>query len=134
VFTTSVLVRSASVVDDPGTPAGINVGIGTVVVVGAAVVAAMIPAADAGWRFGAVAAAVGLFAAVSLDQRALGPVVGLGWLVVNGFLINRLGELSWHGSVDVLRLMLLVVAGTAGLALGEVAMSARERRERWRLG
>ena len=132
--TTSVLIRSIPVVDDPQTPVGINVGVGAVAVVSAAVVAAMVPVVDAGWRFGVVAAAVGLFAAFTLDQRALGPVAGIAWLVVNGFLVNRLGELSWHGSADLLRLMLLVVVGTSGLVVGEVAMAARGRRDRWRLG
>jgi hypothetical protein len=89
-------------------------------VVAAALVAAPIPSTHSGWRFAVVAVAVGLFAALTLDGLALAGVAVLGWLVVNGFLVDRLGELSWHGSSDLYRMLLLVVAGAFGLAVGEI--------------
>jgi hypothetical protein len=64
--------------------------------------------------------AVGLFAALTNDVLALIPVVALAWLVVNGFLVDRLGELSWHGWPDLFRLSLLACAGYVGLAISRV--------------
>jgi MFS family permease len=116
------------------TPTGIALGAGAVSVVTAAMLAALAPAADAGWRFGLVAGAVGLFAAVTGDGWAVAAVVPLGFLIVNGFLVDRAGELAWHGSPDLLRLMLLILIGGSGIALGEAARGLRELRTRWRTG
>jgi nitroreductase len=38
---------------------------------------------------------------------------GIGWLFVTGFVVDRLGELTWHGSADAVRLLLLVAAAAA---------------------
>jgi hypothetical protein len=104
---------------DTGTPAGINLGLGVVLVVAAVLVAAVIPPVDGYWRFGLVAGAVGLFAGLTVDQVALLGVAVIAWLLADGFLVNRLGELSWHGSSDIWRMALLVTTGTVGLLLGE---------------
>jgi MFS family permease len=113
------------------TPVGINLALGTAMIVVAALLAAVIPATHAGWRFALVATAVGLFAALTLDQLALAAVALLSWLVVNGFLVDRLGELSWHGSADLYRMLLLVVSGAFGLAAGEVYRQLIALRTRW---
>ncbi len=42
-------------------------------------------------------------------------VVPLAWLVADGFLENRLGELSRHGSTDLYLILQLVVAAALGL-------------------
>jgi MFS family permease len=115
------------------TPVGINVGVGSVAIVVAGLVAAAIPTADPEWRFGVMAAAVGLFAAITVDHFALLPVAVLAFLVTNGFLEDRLGELSWHGSTDLWRLLLLVMIGTFGLAAGEVYRQVHALRARWRV-
>jgi hypothetical protein len=94
-------------------------GAGAVGLVAVAIIAALIPSADAGWRFAVVAVTVGLFAAISLDQRALAGVAVLAALIYNGFLEDRLGQLTWHGSDDLWRLLLLVIVSAWGLALGE---------------
>jgi MFS family permease len=112
------------------TPVGINLAVGAAMVVAAALVAALLPAAQTGWRFAVVALAVGLFAALTLDQFALAGVALLGWLVTNGFLVDRLGELSWHGSADLYRILLLVVVGAVGLAVGEVCRQLAALRAR----
>lgn len=104
---------------DTGTPAGINLGLGAVLVVAAVLVAAVVPPAHGYWRFGLVAAAVGSFAALTVDRTALLGVALIAWLLADGFLVNRDGELSWHGSSDIWRTMLLVAAGIAGLLVGE---------------
>jgi hypothetical protein len=119
---------------DERTPVGINLGIGAAMIVGAGMVAAPIAAQHIGWRFAIVAVAVACFAVLTLDRLALAGVVALGWLVVNGFLVDRLGELSWHGSSDLYRLMLLVMAGALGLAIGEAYRYVRDLRARWRSG
>jgi MFS family permease len=113
------------------TPVGINLAAGTAMVLAAALVAAPIPTMHAGWRFAVIAVAVGLFAALTLDRLALAGVALLGWLVVNGFLVDRLGELSWHGSADLYRMLLLVVAGAFGLAVGEIFRRLVVLRARW---
>jgi hypothetical protein len=113
------------------TPVGINIGIGAVLVVAAAIVAALIPVAHTGWRFAVVAVVVGLFAVLTVDHLALAPVALLGWLVVNGFLVDRFGELTWHGSPDLYRLMLLVMAGALGLAVGEARQQILQLATRW---
>jgi hypothetical protein len=111
------------------TPVGINVGIGSGVMVVAGLVGASIP--SAAWRLTVIALAVAGFAATTLDEVALAPVAALGFAILNGFLIDRYGQLSWHGSADLGRLMLLVVAGGVGLGFGEAWRLLRNLRERW---
>jgi hypothetical protein len=101
-------------------------------IVAAGIVAALVPAAYPGPRFAVVAVAVGLFAVLTVDHLALAPVALLGALVVNGFLVNRFGELTWHGSSDLYRLMLLAMAGALGLAIGEARQQIFTLRNRWR--
>ena len=117
---------------DTRTPVGVNIGTGGGLIIVAALVAAPIPGADQQARLAVVAIAVGLWAALTVDHRALAAVVVLGWLVADGFLENRLGELSWHGSTDVYLLMFLVMAGAVGLAVGETARQLARLRARWR--
>ena len=45
-----------------------------------------------------------------------------------------MGELAWHGSAVLLRLMLLVLISSTGLVIGEVARGLRETRACWRAG
>jgi hypothetical protein len=114
-------------------PTGITTGVGGLAVVVAALVAALIPVPHTGWRFAVVAGVVGLFATLTRDEWAVAAVAALSWLVFNGFLVNQMGDLSWHGSPDLLRLMLLVLIGGSGLALGEaihaLANDEKEKRD-----
>jgi hypothetical protein len=103
----------------PSTPTGLAIGAGAVGLVVAAIIAAAIPTGDAGWRFAVMAIAVGLFAAISLDQVALGGIVVLAFLISDGFLEDRSGQLTWHGSGDLWRVLLLVMASAWGLSFGE---------------
>lgn len=107
---------------------GMALGAGAVLMVAATLVAAAIPAADPGWRFAVVAVAVGVFAAATLDQVVLAGVALIAFLLVNGFLVDRFGQLSWHGAADVWRALLLVVAGAWGLAAGEAYRYVRALR------
>lgn len=135
VMRTSTRVRSGPVgAVHEATPVGINTALGTVALVAAASVAAAIPVAAGDWRLTVVAVAVGGFAAATVDHRAVAVVVGLGWLLVDGFLVDRLGQLSWHGPADLLRLLLLAGVAAVGLALGNLTRMVRDCLQRWRLG
>ena len=100
------------------TPLGISATMGAVVVVIASFVAAAVPGADPGLRLALVAAAVGGVALATPDPPALGVVLIVAFGLLNGFLVNRLGDLSWHGAADVRRLAVLVLAAACGLVLG----------------
>jgi hypothetical protein len=132
VFTTW-FGRSARVDDDAGTPVGINLAVGAVTITAAVFVAASVPIADPQWRCAVVAVAVGLFAAFTLDWPAVAAVVLPTWMIMNGFLVNRLGDLSWHGRADLDRFVVLVVAGCLGLAVGKAHRRVHGLRERWQL-
>ena len=108
-----------------GTPVGINVGVGAVMIVAGALVAAAVPAAHNGWRLELIAVAVAVAAAVTADHLAMAAVVPLGWLVADGFLENRSGDLTWHGATDMYLILLLVMAAAIGLAAGEARAENR---------
>jgi hypothetical protein len=114
------------------TPVGIALAFGTAGMTAAAIIASVIPAADTGWRFGIVAATLFVFAAVSLDQRALAGVALIAFLITNGFLEDRFGQLSWHGSKDIWLGLLLIIAGGVGLATGAAYRFVRDVRQRYR--
>jgi hypothetical protein len=103
---------------DDGPPVGLTIAGGSVAIVGAALVAALVPPADSAWRLGVMVAVIGVFAARSRQWQAMAALVPLAWLVVNGFLIDRYGVLAWHGAADAYRLLLLTLAAAAGLAIG----------------
>jgi hypothetical protein len=126
----SISVRWAAITStDDAAPVGINVASGAVAIVVAAFVAAAIPLVDGGWRWAILDVVVGGFAALTADGPALTAVVGLAWLVGNGFLVDRAGELSWHGWADASRLLVLIAAGVAGLLAGALSRLTREWRE-----
>jgi hypothetical protein len=63
-----------------------------------------------------------LAAAVSVRTRALPiPAVAvIAWLFYAGFLVGRHGEISWHGSIDVWRVAVIVGAAYCGAMIGRV--------------
>ena len=104
---------------------GLGIGFGAVTVVTAGLLAAAVPVTDQPMRFGVMVAAVAVFAALTGDRVAAAWAAGLAWLVVNGFLVDRFGELSWHGPADVYRAAMLTLAGVLGLLIAAV----RRRRD-----
>lgn len=120
--------------DDTATPLGINVAIGAVVITAAMFAAAAVPIGDPQGRCAVVAVALGLFAVFTTDRLAVSAIVLPTWMIMNGFLVNHLGDLSWHGWGDLDRFLALVAAGVIGLAIGAAHQRIRELRERWRLG
>lgn len=107
-------------VDDTGTPLGIDVTVGAVSVTTGMFVAASFPDTDPRWRCAIVAMALGLFAAYTTNRAAVALIIPATWMVMDGFLVNRLGELSWDGGPDLARFLVLVAAGCFGLALGQI--------------
>ncbi len=91
------------------TPFGINVVTGAAVVTAAAVLAAAaFPAVPA--RLAVMALAVAGYSAVVADTRASLAVAALAYLLFNGFLANRYGELAWDGATSVWHLAIFVLA------------------------
>jgi hypothetical protein len=122
--------------DEENIPTGFAVAAGSVVVVASAFVSSAIPASAGAARFGLVAAALGGFAALTVNAVAIAVVGLLAFLVFDGFLVNQLGELSWHGAADVQRLFLLIVVSISGLVAGRGYRVLRKwrlwrQRERW---
>jgi hypothetical protein len=107
------------VATSPARPTSLLIGTGALTVMLATLGVASIPASSA-LRFGVVAVAVGGFAALALDGAAVAWTGALAWLLVNGFLVDRFGELSWHGRADLYRALVLVAAAAVGLAAGHV--------------
>ena len=110
---------------------GVAIGLGSAVVVVSAFVSAAVPASDGAARLGVVGAGLAGFAALTINPVAVAAVAGLGFLVFDGFLVNHLGALSWHGAADGTRLMVLAAAGVLGLGAG-VAYRAVHRINSWR--
>jgi MFS family permease len=131
---TAWIARFARPPEHEGTPVGINLALGAVIVTVAAFLADWLPVADPLGRCAVIAAGIGGFAVFTTDPRAVAMLLLPTWLVMNGFVVNRLGELTWHGSADVYRLLALAGSGVAGLALGALAAHLRDQRACWRLG
>jgi hypothetical protein len=110
-------------------PVGVDTAGGAAAVVLAALGASVVPAADGWWRMVVVGAVVAVFAAVTADARAAAAVVVLAWLVVNGFLVDRYGQLAWHGDPDLVRLLVLAVCAFLGVLLGRARTPSPARRE-----
>jgi hypothetical protein len=102
-------------VDTDVTPAGIETAVGAAGVVVATIVAACLPVRVGDWRLMPVAVALLVTGAWVRHVRVLALVAVSAALMVDGFLVNRLGELTWDGTADAYRLS--VAAGSAGLGL-----------------
>jgi hypothetical protein len=113
---------------DRDIPLGFNVAGGSAVVVVAAFVSAVVPPSAGAVRLGLFALALGLFAARTVDPLAVALVGVLGFGVFEGFLVNQVGELTWHGAADVSRLWVLVVAAVCGLVAGAAYRGVRRAR------
>jgi hypothetical protein len=117
-------------------PTGFAIAGGSILVVVAAFVAALIPASAGAVRLGIVAAGLGVFAAVTVNPAAIVAVGVVAFLVFDGFLVNQLGELSWHGAADDQRLFVFILVSISGMLVGVAYRAVREwavwrRRTRW---
>jgi hypothetical protein len=109
-------------------PQEILLGIGSVAVIVAALIASAVPAADGAARYGVLVVAVLVFTMVADVWAAAIGVAVVGYLVFDGFLVNQLGELSWHGQADTIRLMALTLAVVLGRLAGDGYRAVRWRR------
>ena len=121
----------ASVFEPEVVPSGFGIAAGSVVVVGSAFGAAVVPATAGAVRLGVVAASLAVFAALPVTATAAAGSGVLAFLVFNGFLVNSLGQLSWHGAADGWRLLTIATAVAAGFIAG-MAYRAVNRWLRWR--
>ncbi|MCP2328431.1 MFS family permease [Hamadaea flava] len=115
---------------DPGRPQGILVGLGSLVVIVVAFVASAVPPADAVLRYAVLVLAVFGFAAATSVWRAPIVTAVIGFLVFGGFLVNHLGQLTWHGSSDGIRLVALGAAVIFGRLAGDVFRMPRSTQAR----
>jgi hypothetical protein len=97
---------------------GINLAIGTVTVVGASFVASLLPAADIVARLGLLVVLVVVLGVQTVDLAAMAGVCVIAFALLNGFLVNSGGGLSWHGAGDAWRLCALLVGGGFGYSIG----------------
>jgi hypothetical protein len=98
-------------------PSGLQVGFGALAVLSATMIGAMFPP-SVWWRAVPVAIAVFAFAMLSARPGAVAFTAVLAYLLVIGFLVNRFGQLSWHGAADGGRLLLIGAAAGFGLLAG----------------
>jgi hypothetical protein len=112
------------------TPLGISLFGGCAAVLVAGLVAAWIPVSAPVARYVPLVLVLAGYAALTVDATAVALAGALGFAVFDGFLVNRLGELSWHGVADRWRVLALLVAGIGGLA-GGTAYRAVLRARTW---
>lgn len=118
---------------EPALTSGLGVGAGFFLV---SVVTALLVAlglhVDVTADLGVLAVATAAIAVVCSLPVALF-TAGLSWLCLNGFLVDRLGVLRWHGLVDGGRLLTLVTVAI-GVAIVRSAVVAVRRWNRSRPG
>jgi hypothetical protein len=114
---------SSDEVEDPGLPGGILVGIGSLAIIVAGFIASAIPQSDAVVRYGVLVVTILGFAAACRRWGLTLIVAGIGFLIFDGFLVNQLGELSWHGWADAVRVGALGAAAIFGRLLGDIHQS-----------
>jgi hypothetical protein len=94
-------------------PFGIDLAVGSVV---ASSVVAVVLFPEVAARLVVLTVPLVVYASVVDDPRAGLATAGLGYLVFNGFLVNRYGELTWDGTPSVWHLAMFVLAVGVGLA------------------
>jgi predicted membrane protein len=99
-----------------------------VAVLGAMMLAAMVPVSAGSWRLVPVAAALFVIGAVTVDSAAVACVAALAYLFVAGFLVNQYGVLTWHGMPDIYRLVVIAISASAGLMVGALRRWSRRPR------
>ena len=109
-------------------PTGITLAAGSAAVVATALSAAALTApSESGTRLVAMALCVAAVGAFGGDLVAALATAGIAWSVLDGFLVNRLGTLTWHGAADMVRVGVLAAVALAGW-LGALAYRAAGHR------
>ena len=99
------------------TPPEFQVAAGAVAVACAAAVTPLLPNADL--RYAVLVGTIAVFAAVTMRPLVSSTAAVIGFLIFNGFVTDREGQLRWH-SADLARLELLLFAVALGVSVGEV--------------
>jgi len=86
-------------------------------IVAALIDSAAFPPHDAGDRLTVMAAAIAVFCVVAGWQSGL-PVAAVGYLLFDGFLANRYGELTWDHQTGPRAIGVIALAAAFGLAIG----------------
>ncbi len=110
------------------TPVGIHIGLGMVAALAGVMLAAIMPASAGDWRLVPVAGALVLIGAWTVDPAALTGIATVTYLLVVGFLVDRYGVLTWHGTPDLYRLLIVSASAGGGLALGALRRWVRRTR------
>ena len=80
---------------------------------------------DAGTRLAVLALVLAVYAAAVPNLPAAVLTAGIAWSFFLGFVIDRDGEMHWHGTADLARLGVLIVAVLAGSAWWMVSAAVR---------
>jgi MFS family permease len=106
------------VVRADGWPTSFYVAAGFVTVIAASFAATVFPPSATADRLLMLAVIIAGFSAIVRDTLAALVTAGLAWAFYLGFLVDRYGELHWHGGIDVLRAAVLLAAALIGSSLG----------------
>jgi hypothetical protein len=109
-------------------PLGINTTMGGVVVIVSLAVPWDLTGPGIDARLGVLAVGLVAFAAAVVDVAAVAVSVGVAFLLFEGFVEGNHGDLAWHGRDDLIRLVVVCMAGAIGLLIGAL----RRWRERIR--
>jgi hypothetical protein len=101
-----------------GIPFEFAVAAGSLTMIVAALIdSAAFPPRDAGDRLTVMAAAIAVFCVVAGWQSGL-PVAAVGYLLFDGFLANRYGELTWDHQTGPRAIGVIALAVALGLTVG----------------
>jgi len=101
-----------------GIPFEFAVAVGSLTMIVAALIdSAAFPPHDAGDRLTVMAAAIAVFCVVAGWQSGL-PVAAVGYLLFDGFLANRYGELTWDHQTGPRAIGVIALAVALGLTVG----------------
>jgi len=114
---------------DERCPAGLAIGLGSVVLTVTTLVAAMLPVPTV-VRLGMMVLAVTMLTVWSGYGRVALGLAGIAWPMGNGFLLNHDGTLSWHVGWDFRFIDALLLAVALGMVVAQSRRRARQRR-RW---
>jgi hypothetical protein len=110
---------NASQRSDRSLPQGILLGLGAVMVIIAGFAASAVPPQHEVIRYGVLVVVVFVFTALTGVWAAPVGVAVVGFMLFDGFLVNQLGELTWHGGADLSRLFALTAAVIFGRLAGD---------------
>ena len=111
-----------------GTPTGINATVGALVVVVCCAVPPHLDAAGVAARLAVLALGVFAFSVAACDLVAAAVSAGIAFLLFDGFVLGRAGDLAWHGNADLVRIGVLAGAALAGTTAGALRLRIEARR------